>query len=256
MKKLGIWAMGFVMLGVLAAGANLRAQGDEMSKPPVYIYVSDWAVPRAQWGEMAKVSGQQRALEDKLLDDGTITGYGEFENVIHTEGEPTHGSWITANSEQGIVEAVQAFMSRPDTTAPVLAASQHSDHFLVSRMHNARPGKYDGAYLAGLSWQVKPGQFEAFRDLLKARVVPTYEKLLADGVLVSYSIDMQDYITAAPDTVDLVVITTDASGLDKVDQAFQGVFGKDPEIGPAMGSLTKAASRRDFLYRVNHLAIK
>jgi hypothetical protein len=41
-------------------------------------------VPRAQWGDMAKLNEGDRTMEEKLLNDGTITAYGEFENLIHT----------------------------------------------------------------------------------------------------------------------------------------------------------------------------
>ena len=256
MRKLGVWATVAAFLAVLAAGVPLLAQGNDMAKPPMFIYVSQWAVPRAQWGDMAKISDSDKALLDKLVTGGTITGYGEFENYIHTEGQPTHGSWLSSNSEEGILKAVDAFMSQSGATAPVLAASKHWDYFLASRVHNSRSGTYDGAYLSGSTWLLKPGQARAFTDLVKARVVPAMEKLLADGTLASYTLDYQQYATAAPQTVEFVYIAVDASGLDKVRKTFQGVFGDDPEIGPAMATLVKAGSQRGFLSHVSHMVIK
>jgi hypothetical protein len=256
MQKRGVWAISLVILCVLAAGAPLLAQESGMAKPPMYIYVSEWAVPRAQWGEMAKSDAEDSAELDKSMAGGSITGYGEFENYIHTEGEPTHGSWFTSNSEEAILKTIDAFMSQPGSTAPVLAASKHWDHFLVSRIYNSRSGSYDGAYLSGSMWEIEPGQADAFNSLVKTRVVPVMEKLLADGVLASYSLDYQQYATQAPQTVEFVTITKDAAGLDKMNKAFEGLFGKDPEIGPAMATLVQAGSHRGFLYRISHMVVK
>lgn len=256
MQKRGMWMIGLVILAVAAAAMPLRAQSKEAMTAPMFIYVSEWAVPRAQWGDMAKLGAEQRALEDKLLAEGTIVGYGEFENLIHLEGAPTHGSWFSANSQSNVLKALQAFMAQPDATAPVLAASKHWDHYLVSRMHNSRPGKYEDAYLSGSEWDVKPGQGQAFQNLLKIRVVPVLEKLLAEGALISYTIDTQNFVTTVPGRMEVVTIATDAAATDKVSKAFENAFSQDPEIGPAMGSLVKAGSHRDFLVRVTHLALK
>lgn len=43
----------------------LRAQMSEVKeKPPMYSYVSDWAIPRAQWGEMEKAD----AADEKMIE--------------------------------------------------------------------------------------------------------------------------------------------------------------------------------------------
>lgn len=256
MHKRVVWAMSILVLGVLANAVPLRAQGDDMQKPPEYIYVSEWAVPRAQWGEMAKLNGADRALEDKLLAEGTITAYGEFENLIHTEGQPTHGSWITSGNREGILKAIHAFMSRPDSAAPVLAASKHWDHFLTSTIHNAKSGTYDDVYLSDSMWRLKPGQYQAFNNLVKGRVIPVMEKLLSEGVVIDYGFVYQTYASEMPDMVEFYSIVSDMSGLDKESKAFEGLFGKDPEIGPAMGSLVKEASGRSSLLHITHMKIK
>jgi hypothetical protein len=234
----------------------LRAQGDDMGKPPLYIYVSQWGVPRAQWGDMAKLNDADRALMDKAVADGTITGYGDDELLVHTEGGPTHATWFTASSQEGILKALQTLMSQPGTTAPVLAASKHFDLFLASRVYNYRPGTYEGAYLRVSAWELKPGEYDAFVGLVKARVAPVLDKLIADGVVVSYNLNYQEVTTQASNTVEFVTITKDAAGSDKVTKAFEGLFGKDPEIGPAMRTLVKAGSERGALSRVSHMVIK
>ena len=245
-----------LLLGLLAAGIPLKAQSESMGTSPVYIYVSQWGVPRAQWGDMAKLGEEQGAVEDKLLADGTIVGYGHYTNLIHTDGQPTHGGWITATSEGNVLKALAAFYGAPNLTSPVLAASKHQDIFLRSRMYNKRSGTFDGAYLAGSIWEVKPGQMENFNAIVKAKVVPILEKELSDGALISYSVDAQDYHTQKRGLEEVVFVAADATAVDKVNEAFEAAFSKDTEIGPAFGALTVRGSHRDFLYHVTHMVIK
>ena len=245
----------FILI-VAAAGAPLRAQSNDQGKAPVYTYIAEWAVPRAQWADMVKIDDQERSLMEKMAADGTILGYGTFASLIHHEGEPTHGSWFSAASVGKVMKALEAVYAQGTTTAPVQAASKHWDFILVSRAHNGRSGKYDGAYLSGASWDVKPGEGRAFRDLINSRLVPVFEKLLADGSVVSYSVDTEEYHTENPGRVSLIYTTADASGLDKVDQALEAAFSKDTEIGPAVQTLTDGKEHRDFLLRVTHMEIK
>ena len=254
MQRRFLWGFCALVLGLLTTGVQLRAQGE--SKAPVYVYVSDWAVPRAQWTDMAKLDTQDIALENKMLSDGTITAYGTLVNLIHTEGQPTHADFFWANSEGNILKALAALYAAPDETAPVLAASKHWDHLLVSRMHNYRSGKFDGAYFSGSMWRVKPGQGQAFVNIVKAKVIPMLEKELAAGSVIFYSVDSEDYHTEAPGLVDVVYAVPDAAAFDKVDAAFEAAFGKDTEIGPAIGALTESDSHRDFLDRITTLVIK
>jgi hypothetical protein len=256
MQNRRMWGIGLIVLGVLAAGMPLKAQSENESKAPLYVYVSDWAVPRAQWGAMAKLGDQDTALENKLLADGTIMAYGEFVNLIHTEGQPTHTDFFWAKSEGNILKALAGFYAQPDETAPVLAASKHWDHFLISRIHNYRSGKFEGAYFAGSMWRLKPGHAQAFEALVKARFFPVLEKGLADGEVIFYSLDSEDYHTDAPGLVDVVFAVTDAAALDKLNDAFKAALGKDTEIGPALGTLTERDRHRDFLGRITRLVIK
>src|SRR5690348_5246118 len=96
MKNRAIWYVGLLSIFAFVPVMSLQAQTGDQGKPPLYTYISEWAVPRAQWAEMAKLDEQDRPLMDKLVADGTLTGYGAYTNLIHQEGEPTHGTWFSA----------------------------------------------------------------------------------------------------------------------------------------------------------------
>jgi hypothetical protein len=256
MQKQRMWGTCLIVLGLLLAGTVLRAQSESESKAPIYVCVFEWTVPRAQWGDMAKRADQTTAIDEKLMSDGTITAYGELVSLIHTEGQPTHAEFFWTPSEGNVLKVLAGFLTRQDRTSPVLAASKHWDHILVSRIHNHRSGTFDGAYLIGSTWKVKPGQMEAFQAMVKASIVPMLEKELAGGNVILYSVDTEDYHTDAPGLVDVVFAVPDAAASDKVNDAFEAAFSKDKEIEPALAALTERDSHRDFLDRVTHMVIK
>jgi hypothetical protein len=256
MQKRSCWCVGLTLLA-LATGAQLRAQTGDQGKPPVYTYLAEWAVPRAQWADMLKVDEQERSLLDKLVADGTLTGYGAYTNLIHQEGEPTHGSWFTATSEGNLMKALEAIYAQPgSTTAPVEAASKHWDYILVSRIYNQRSGKSEGGYLLGDQWDVKPGEMREYSDLVKSALVPVCEKLLADGVVTSYGLDTEDFHQQKLGLVTFYFTTSDASGIDKASKAFDEAFGKNPALGAAFRSMTEREGHRDFLTRLRYMSIK
>lgn len=254
MKNRVTWCVRFLPLLALVTGVSLQAQNADAGKPPVYTYLSEWAVPRVQWADMVKLDDQDKSLMDKLVADGTLTGYGAYTNLLHQEGEATHGTWFTATSEGNLLKALEAVYAQPgSTTAPVQDASKHWDYLLVSRMYNQRSGKSEGGYMAGDQWIVKPGEMRAYNDLMKSAVVPICEKLLADGVVTSYGIDTEDFHSQKLGHVTFFFTTSDASGFDKASKAFDEAFGKSPALGTALQSMVDREGHRDFLTRLRYM---
>ena len=249
----------FCSLTVLAlvTGLPLTAQTADQGKAPVYTYLSEWAVPRAQWPQMVKLDEQDRPLMDKLVAAGTLTGYGAYTNLIHQEGEATHGTWFTAKSEGNLLKALEALYAQPgSTTAPVEGASKHWDYILVGRIYNQRAGKSEGGYLVGDNWDVKPGEMRAYNDLMKSVLVPVYEKLLADGAITSYGMDTEDFHTQKLGRVTFYFTTSDASGLDTASKAVDEALDKNPALGAAFRSLVEREGHTDFLARVRYMTNK
>lgn len=245
---------GFLPVFALVGGLPLPAQTADQGKPPVYTYISEWAVPRAQWAEMVKLDDQDKPLMEKLVSDGTLTGYGAFTNIIHQDGEPTHGTWFTAASEGNLLKALEAVYAQPGaTTSPVQGASKHWDYITVSRIYNQRPGKSEGGYLAGDQWDVKPGQMRAYTDLAKSTLVPIFEKLVADGTVSSYGMDMEDFHTQELGRVTFYFTTPDAAAFDKASKEFDEAFDKNPSLASALQSMVERKGHRDFLDRLRYM---
>jgi hypothetical protein len=181
-------------------------------------------------------------------------GYQDVE-AVHVKPEK-RAEFDAICSEGKLMKALEQVYALGLTASPVESNSKHWDIILVSHSYNGRPGHYEGAYLSGSQWQVKPGQGHAFNELINSTMVPVLDKLVADGSLVSYSVGSEDYHTQKPGVVSLVYTAADASGLDKVDAAMEAAFSKDHSIGPAIGTLTDSSEHRDFLLRVTHMTMK
>src|SRR5437660_11861508 len=81
-----------------ASAVPACAQDEPKEKPPMYSYVGFWNIPRAQWAEMEKNNSVDQKILDKALADGTIVGYGNDLNLVHTADGMTHDDWWSAMS--------------------------------------------------------------------------------------------------------------------------------------------------------------
>jgi hypothetical protein len=247
----------FVMaaLALLFVSAPARAQGNPAPQP-LYTYVTMWGVPRAQWGDMAKIDAAQKTAADPLVANGTLVGYGFFENRVHSEGGYTHGAWVQANSLANLFKALEPAYAQPDVTAPVLAASKHLDYLMVSTSYKAGAAANATGYLRIISAQVQPGRMGDFRNAYNRYLVPVYDRLMADGVIVGYQLDTEYNIENAPGRAFVVVTTRDPDGLDKIEAAYNSLFAQNPAVGQSLAALLVPNSRNDLLARVTSMTHK
>ena len=108
--------MQFTFLWCALAIAALLAttawtQSPTKEKPPVYTYVSEWAIPRAMWGDYVKAEAATGESMNKLVADGTLLSSGSFSVLNHQEGAPTHGSWFSASSIANLMKVLEGLRS-------------------------------------------------------------------------------------------------------------------------------------------------
>jgi hypothetical protein len=246
----------FVAFTLALIAIPVSAQ-DQASKP-VYIYVSEWAVPRSMWPEMTKQETANRALLDKFIADGTITSYGEFMNLVHQEGEPTHGDWFQSSTQAGILHVLAALYEQAGVTSPVYASSKHWDYFLETDTSESAgtSGTFTNAYLRVFAFQVKKGQEQNFDHLYKAYIMPVYQKLVSEGTLLYYGLDGQNVVTSNPGDIESVIIAANPEALDKVSAALQAEFAKNPAAIQALQATAKRDTVRSFLSLVPYMKVK
>jgi hypothetical protein len=246
---------GFCVLAMFAVWAV--PAGAQMSpvkaKPPMYTYVANWAIPRAQWGDMEKEYAASQKILDQALAKGTIVGYGNDEVLVHEVDGETHDDWWSAMSMAGLLNVLNEFYTSGNATTSILqSATKHWDNIYISRYYNWRSGSVKGGYTSVSAYQLKKDAPDNAVDTLsKNLIAPLLEKLLANGTIAEYEIDTQAVHTRAPGMFLIVYLTPTAEDQDKVNAAVQELLKSNPLDGPAFDSMVNFGPHRDELLQTN-----
>jgi hypothetical protein len=253
MKKHLVAVVRLLALSTLSATTAVAQNSEVKEKPPMYSYVGNWSIPRAQWAEMEKNTAADQKILDKALASGTIVGYGSDTILVHEADGPTHDDWWSAMSIAGILNVLEQFYQSGGSTAPVLgSATKHWDNIWVSTYYNWHPGAYKNVYTHVGSYKLKAdAPSDAMDTLSKTVLVPFFEKLLASGAIHEYEVDSQYIHKDNPNTFVLVYIAANADALDKVDSALRDALKSNQLISPAFGSMVDFSAHRDDLSRTN-----
>ena len=230
------------------------AQTSEVKeKPPLYSYISNWDIPRAQWADMAKADEADRPILDKAVASGTIVGYGNDVNLVHRPDGETNDGWWCATSMAGVLNVLEQFYQGGNATTSVLSsATKHWDELFVSRYYSWHSGSVKNGYTHVGFYKLKPdAPDDGLETLSKTLIVPLLEKQLAAGTIAEYEIDTEAIHTDAPGSFLIVYLATSAEGLDKVQAAVQEALKSNPLAGQAFGSMTQDSAHRDELVRTN-----
>jgi hypothetical protein len=249
--KRPLWVVAGLL--VIAMATPLIAQNEVKEKSPIYIYIGEWNIPRAQWAEMEKSETADQSMLQSAMSAGTLVAYGFDTNLVHQADGPTHDDWWVSTSMAGILNMLDQFYKAGSSASPVLtSATKHSDSIDVSRYYNWKPGTYKGAYTHGSTYKLKAdAPDDAVGLLAKSFLVPFMEKMMSEGAIVEYDIDTEAIHTEAPGSFVLYYTAPNAEGLDKVNQALQQMLKASPLDGPAFGSMIDFTAHRDYLSRTN-----
>jgi hypothetical protein len=194
------------------------------------------------------LAGGNPAL-DKAYADGAIIGYGHDKNLVHSVDGWTHDTWWSATSIAGLMKALSA-VSATDmpNSAAMTSASKHWDEVLESHYYNWKPGSYTDAYVEVLEYKLKAdAPDDAVAMLSEHLIVPSMEKLLADGSIQEYEIDEAAIHSTAPGMFFVVYIAPKPEGIDAV-QAAIAAAAKAHVLGiQAFGSMVDMNGHRDEL---------
>jgi len=202
---------------------------------------------------MAKAADADKAVLDKAVADGTLVGYGNDENVVHTPGQFTHDDWWSSTSIAGLMKVLDQISGAGGTSRSVLeSATKHWDSIDVSHYYNWKPGAYKNGYVQVAFYTLKPdASDDAVDQLSKSFIVPLLEKQLGDGTIVEYEIDVPAVHTSAPGTFAIVWVCPQADGIDKVGAAIRASREGDALSSAAFLSMVDYKAHRDELNRGN-----
>jgi hypothetical protein len=246
---------GLAVLGMTAMLAGAQTL-EVKEKPPLYRYVSYWTFPRAHWADVDKdtATGNQKILAAALA-DGTLVGYGDTENQVHSVEGFTHNNWWQANSIAGLMKVLGALDKGGGSSSPlVVSSTRHWDQIYISSFYNWKAGSWKGAYGYTGTSKLKPDA-PAAGDAVRALssfYVPVFEKMLADGIIVEYEIDREMiHTTDARGQIHFSFVMPSAEGLDKFQAALGAAIDENSLIGPAFGSMTVNFTEQFDFVKVN-----
>lgn len=209
----------------LVTAATLAAQ-----QPQPLSVVALFRVKPAKSSEwIAGIKKVYIPVLEKLMADGTVLAYGLDADILHRAGEPNMTAWYTVAGYAGLEKVDKAFEASAEKNSAVLQAmadagdpDKHQDLLVRSVVSNHRPAaKGVLPYTRVSAFKVKPGKGEDFRKGFEKYAKPVYDKLLADGVVNAYSLDMEDQHSDDPAYRWFVVSMPELAAEDKIRAAFE-----------------------------------
>ena len=240
----------FAMAAVFAAPAGAQT-AEVKEKPPMYSYIANWTLPRASWPDFEKGAPTTQKVMEHALATGAIVGFGSDSRIIHAEDGNTHDNWFSGMSAAGVLNTLDELIKAGSATSPVIAsATKHSDNLMVSRYYGWHAGSWKGAYTRYSGYTLKADAPDDAVDILaKGFLVPLFEKLLADGTIFEYEIDLEALHTDNPAEFSFLFMAPTAESLDKVSAALTEAMKKSPFAGPSIVGFSDFAKHRDSLWR-------
>jgi hypothetical protein len=168
----------------------------------VYTQVGLWDVPRAKWGDFVKFYEKyEKPVMERLFAEGVLVEHGFESNGLHDPNDYSHASWISAYSLADLEKALDAYTKSLGANADAMEAefagmvTKHKDLVVRSHFYGAKSVKMDNGYSFGSSVRVERGHGSDYRKAWETWAKPVYDKLLADGVIVAYTLDEAYYRT-------------------------------------------------------------
>jgi hypothetical protein len=255
-RIIGLFAVALLVFSAPAALSQLE------QAQPVYTYVSQFQVPRASWAQFAEDTEKTtNPIFQRLMTDGAIVGWGDFENIVHTPDGMTHGVWWSSTSLASITRVLDE-LRKVGPRPGQIAATKHEDYLLRSvYSHTTSVSGAGTGYLRVVCLLTQPGKSDDFTAAIKKYLGPTWEDQFKKGNAASYGMDQQ-YVLTGPGSMRCTVTTfPSAEAMNKWADALNSTLDKmSPEDRKgwqdALASFTVPDSRRDMLARITRSAHK
>ena len=240
-----------LLVVVLAVVVVPAAVSQTETAQPVYTYVSQFQVARANWAQFTEESEKTFVpIAEKFMADGTLVGWSTFETIVHTPDGYTHGSAWSSTSITGLMHVLDE-LRKGGPRPGQIAATRHEDLLMQSTMYHAGTGT--PTYLRVVCANAKPEKPGDYAATLKKFLVPTFEEQLKKGAATFYALDEQYVNTAAPSIRCLVINYPNAEGMDKWAAAINAAMSKWSAAERAeFAGASVLDSRRDILARITH----
>ena len=249
-----------LVLTLLAFSAPASLSQVEQAQP-IYTYVSQFQVPRANWAQYTQETEKTvNPIFERLLADGTLVSWGNFENIVHTADGMTHGAWWSSTSLAGITRVLDE-LRKVGPRPGQIAATKHEDLLMRTVYSHAGSVSRGSGYLRVNCTLTQPGKADDFVATIKKYLGPTFEDQFKKGNATYYGMDAP-YVFTLPGSLRCTVAafpsaeamntwaTAITAALDKMSSEDRKGF------QDGLASTTVPNSRRDMLARITQYANK
>jgi len=244
---------------ILLAALSVAAQ-----QPEPIAYLAEFKVKPGKEADFIELTKKyDKPLMDRLMAEGTVLAWGLDTAVLHREGGAQFMFWWV-NADYAGMDTVFAGFEEMEKQIPaedqqrfqdIVDLDKHHDHIVRSILLNIReepPATLP--YTSYSSVKVEPGKGNEWRKLWEKYNKPIFDELVADGSILGYGVDVEEFHTEDPAWRMIWVVTTDLASFDKIDAAFAADREARSEeereaIGHLFRKVTVAGVHRDYLYR-------
>ncbi|MGA2186748.1 MAG: hypothetical protein ABSH47_27365 [Bryobacteraceae bacterium] len=165
---------------------------------------------------------------DKLMESGVVLAYGIDVDMLHVPGENNIAFWVEVPNYDALAreeDAIEGFMkANPGLMGDLTSMADMTTHrdLVIRTREEGHKSVPPGAQPIGDFdiVRIKPGHMQDFMTMFKKYDQPVYDKLVADGVIYAYELDVEAVHTMEPGLVWTIVTMPNLGAKDKVNAAF------------------------------------
>ena len=248
-----LW-VALIVAGLLLPALPLAAQ------PPGqrYEYVTLWKVKPGKSGEFVELLKKvQQPVLDRLVTEGVVLAGGIDEAFVHIPGGETHVTWWQVGSQSGIQRVLEELAAEfgkltPDETQKFAGTIEsHHDLFLRHLIASVKPSTGARPFHWIATVKVQPGKGGEYEELWRKYRQPGYEKAMAEGHLLAYSLAVEEVHTEDPGYRYLWLAFSDLASREKVQAVLHAMRTEEERrrIEALFQGATDPSAHRDLLYR-------
>lgn len=258
-----------LVLAVLCVFLTLSTAALAAEEKTVYFSGQSWDIPRDKWDDYkAYFDKYEKPVLEKALAEGIIVEWGLAAEGLHGPDTYSHSVWFGAHSLadlEKVYEISRAVLGEEvsNETEEMLAqlVTKHRDTYIRSIRYRSKTSSLTQGYLLGSSVQVAPGSGRDYIQGWDHYQQPVLDKLLADGVILGYSLETQYYHTEKPGRWTTYYVIDDMAKDEQVAAAWDEAGKDTPEIvrtalGAQYRSRVEEGSHRDSFDRIIYFQAK
>jgi hypothetical protein len=247
----------FAATSVLLAATTLSAQQYKF-----LTAVATFKVLPGKEGAFVEKGTALAPVLDKLIASGAVLSYGIDVDILHVPGETNVAFWAVVPNYEALEKeetAIQEFAKANPAVMQELTSmtdpAAHHDLIVRAREESHRRVPPGSKPIEDFDMvRVKPGRMQEFMGLFRKYDKPVLDKLVADGVIYAYELDVEAVHTMEPGLTWTIVTMPDLATKDKVNAAFDEADKNIPEAERNMVEklyldMVVAGSHRDSLSR-------